>query len=106
MTSKGILKSGKAWAAIAALLIASPIFGVVLADLVGYHEPLDVAAELIGISEHDVSEQVNWTPLFDYRVPGLPDEIGYVVAGAIGTAIVAAAGCGLLRIAEKREGKV
>ncbi|RLE74139.1 MAG: cobalamin biosynthesis protein, partial [Thermoprotei archaeon] len=55
------------------LVIISPIFGVILADMVGYHEPLDLAAESLGLE--DISEETNWTPFFDYTVPGLPDVI-------------------------------
>jgi len=38
--------SKKALIIIIILLLISPVFGVVLADMVGYHEPLDLAAEL------------------------------------------------------------
>jgi len=69
---------------IAALLAVSPLFGVVLANLVGYREPLDLAAEALGLRE--TTEEVNWTPLLDYTVPGLPDWLGYIVSGAIGAA--------------------
>lgn len=72
------------------LVLISPIFGVILADLVGYHEPLDVAAEELGLE--DITDQVNWTPLLDYTVPGLPDTIGYIVAGLIGVAVIFAVG--------------
>jgi len=37
------------------LVIISPVFGVILADMVGYHEPLDMAAELLGLI--DISEK-------------------------------------------------
>lgn len=82
--------STRAWIVILALLFISPIFGVVLADMVGYHEPLDVAAERVGLE--DWSEEINWTPFFDYTVPGLPDEIGYIVAGFIGIIVILAIG--------------
>jgi cobalt/nickel transport protein len=79
------VKLRKAYLVVALLLAASPLF-LVLSDMVGYHEPLDLAAELLGLK--DVSEEVNWTPFFDYTVPGLPPALGYVVAGAVGTALV------------------
>jgi len=104
MKAENLFKNRKAWIAIIVLLIISPIFGVILADMVGYHEPLDVAAEAIGLT--DISEQINWTPFFDYSIPGLPAEIGYIIAGAIGVAIIAIIGYGMLKIAEKRRGKV
>ncbi|OYT28115.1 MAG: cobalamin biosynthesis protein [Thermofilum sp. ex4484_82] len=78
------------------LVIISPIFGVILADMVGYHEPLDLAAESLGLE--DISEEINWTPFFDYTVPGLPDVIGYIIAGFIGVFIVLGLGIGLSKI--------
>ncbi len=79
-----------------ALVIISPIFGVILADMVGYHEPLDLAAEALGLE--DISEDINWTPFFDYTVPGLPDTIGYIIAGFIGVFAVLGLGIGLSKI--------
>ncbi len=80
----------RAWIVIAVLLLVSPLFGVVLADMVGYHEPLDIAAERLGLN--DTSEKVNWTPFFDYTVPGLDPVIGYIVSGVIGVAVILAVG--------------
>jgi len=66
---------------IVVIVLVSPLFGVIGAELVGYHEPLDVAAEKIGLGE---SEPV-WKGIFpDYTVPGLPDVIGYILAGLVG----------------------
>jgi len=101
MKPEELFKNRKAWITIIVLLVISPVFGVVLADIVGYHEPLDVAAELIGLS--DISEQMNWTPFFDYTVPGLPAEAGYIVAGAIGVAIIAVIGYAMVKIAQRRK---
>ncbi|RLF16112.1 MAG: cobalamin biosynthesis protein [Thermoprotei archaeon] len=84
----------KALVAAILLVLVSPLFGVVLADLVGYHEPLDLAAEAIGLE--DLTESLNWTPLLDYSVPGLPAEVGYIVAGFVGIAIIL--GIGLLAL--------
>ncbi len=67
------------------LVAVSPIFGVILANAVGYHEPLDVAAEALHLHEINIGD---WTPFTDYTVPGLPDTIGYIVAGLIGIAII------------------
>lgn len=83
--------------AVAALLAISPLFGVILSEAVGYHEPLDIAAEAVGLE--DLTEQTNWTPFLDYTVPGLPDEVGYIVAGVIGVAVVLALGLGIARLA-------
>lgn len=76
----------KALIAIIILLLVSPLFGVVLADMVGYHEPLDIAAEMLGLN--DTSEEINWSPFYDYTIPGLDPVIGYIVAGIIGLLII------------------
>ncbi len=91
----------KALIAIIVLVLISPLFGVILADIVGYHEPLDVAAEKLGL--RDISEEIDWTPFYDYTVPGLPDTIGYIVAGFIGVGIILGIGYLLLRIAGKKK---
>lgn len=78
--------SRKAVITIVALIIISPLFGVILADAVGYHEPLDVAAEKLGLK--DIIDKLNWTPFLDYSVPGLPATIGYIISGFIGVAAV------------------
>lgn len=80
----------KQFGVLALLIVVSPVFGVYLADLVGYHEPLDVAADLLGLK--DITEKINWTPFLDYSVPGLPDWLGYIIAGFIGMAAVLAVG--------------
>ncbi|MGC8850367.1 MAG: PDGLE domain-containing protein [Candidatus Bathyarchaeia archaeon] len=72
------------------LVLVSPLFGVFLADMVGYHEPLDVAAEALRL--RDLTEAINWTPLMDYTVPGLPAGLGYVVSGLIGIGVILAVG--------------
>ena len=76
----------KAWYAIAFMIIISPLFGIILANMVGYHEPLDVAAQMLHLK--DISDRINWTPFYDYTVPGLPDTIGYIISGIIGVAVV------------------
>ncbi len=66
------------------LLALSPIFGVILAEKLGYHEPLDLVAEELGLSEFEFT----WTPLKDYVVPGLPDWLGYMVCGILGVLVI------------------
>lgn len=95
------IKSRKAWITIIVLLIVSPLFGVTLSDMVGYHEPLDLAAEAIGLC--DVSEEITWTPLYDYKVPGLPYEVGYAVSGVVGVLAIVAIGYGILKASERRK---
>lgn len=76
--------SRKALLVIVVLVLISPIFGVILAELVGYHEPLDVAAEKLGLKEVNIE----WTPFTDYTIPGLPDTLGYITAGLLGIGII------------------
>lgn len=76
------LKRSKGWLLVIILLLISPIFGVILADMVGYHEPLDLVAENFGLE--DKSTEFNWTPFYDYNVPGLPSWLGYIISGFIG----------------------
>ncbi len=87
--------SRKALLIILLLVLVSPIFGVILAGVVGYHEPLDVAAEKLGLEE---ANSIEWTPFADYTVPGLPDSIGYIIAGLLGVSILLGIGYLLLRI--------
>jgi len=70
---------------LAVLLLVSPVFGVVLANTLGYAEPLDHVAEVLNLSEW---EEFNWTPLKDYTFPGLPDWAGYIVSGIIGVVVI------------------
>ena len=72
------------------IILVSPIFGVILADIVGFHEPLDIAAEKVELQ--DLSKDMNWTPLFDYTIPGLSPEIGYIISGILGIAIILGTG--------------
>lgn len=72
------------------LIIVSPVFGVILADMVGYHEPLDLAAEELGLS--DLTDDINWTPFIDYTIPSLPANVGYILSGLLGIGIILAIG--------------
>ncbi len=87
-----------AFLVMAVLLIVSPIFGVILAAKIGYHEPLDVAAEKLHLHEENIGD---WTPFKDYTFPGLPDTIGYIVAGAIGVAVILGIGILAARLARR-----
>jgi len=80
---------------LAVLLLVSPILGVILANMLGYAEPLDHVAEALNLSEW---EEFNWTPLRDYTFPGLPDWAGYIVAGIIGVVVILLMGFALQRV--------
>ena len=82
------------------LVLISPVFGVILADMMGYHEPLDVAAEALNLP--DMTESLNWTPFLDYTVPGLPADVGYIIAGLIGISIILTVGFILNKIVKQR----
>jgi len=77
------------------LVVVSPIFGVYLADMVGYHEPLDLVAERLNLP--DYTEDFNWTPFLDYTVPGLPDWAGYIVSGLVGVSIILILGLAIMK---------
>lgn len=83
------------------LIIVSPVFGVILADAVGYHEPLDVAAEMLNLE--DITEDINWTPFLDYTVPGLPSVLGYIVSGFIGVGVILGLGYVLKYLVSRRK---
>ena len=68
------------------LLIISPGFGIILADLVGYHEPLDIVAEKLGLN--DLNDEFNWTPFIDYSIPGINPIVGYIISGALGITLI------------------
>ncbi len=70
--------------ALSVLIIISPIFGIILAEKVNYHEPIDVMAEKLHLHELDIYS----TPFDNYQVPGLPPTIGYIIAGFIGIAVI------------------
>ncbi len=91
----------KAIITIIILVIISPVFGVILANMVGYHEPLDVAAEKLGLHEW----KFTWTPFTDYTVPGLPDTIGYIICGFIGVGVILGIGTVLYHASAKPKGE-
>ncbi len=73
----------RAVALIVLLVLISPLF-FIGAEAVGYTEPLEIAAEKLGLKEESL-----WSGILpDYTFPGLPDVIGYVVAGLIGVAVL------------------
>lgn len=93
MTSKKIL------VATTLLIFMSPLFGVILADTMGFHEPLDLAAKILNLQ--DLSETFNWTPLFNYKIPSLPPEVGYIISGFIGVILIFIAGLAINKLLKK-----
>lgn len=75
---------GKASFALIAVLIAlSPVFAY-LAEEVGYSEPLENAAEVLGLEENPIYEGI----FPDYSIPGLDPYTGTLISGAVGVLIV------------------
>lgn len=93
----GLARFRTALLVVAALLVVSPVFGVVLAEKIGYHEPLDVAAEKLHLREIDVYH----TPFDDYTFPGLPDTVGYIVAGFLGVSVILGLGLAASRLLQR-----
>jgi cobalt/nickel transport system permease protein len=83
-----------ALAVIAAMIVVSPLFAYA-AELVGYSEPLENAAEMLGLSENPIYEGL----LPDYTVPGIDPYTGTLIAGIVGTVIVLALGYVMARYA-------
>lgn len=77
---------GRASFAMVAVLIAlSPLFAY-LAEVVNYSEPLENAAEMLGLEEVRIYEGI----FPDYTIQGLDPYTGTLVSGAIGVLIVLA----------------
>ena len=89
--------SRAALVAIGVMIVFAPVFAY-LAELVNYTEPLEVAAEKLGLEEVSI-----WSGVFpDYTVPGINDYLGALITGAIGVALILAVGVALAR-ADKEE---
>jgi len=74
----------KAYFLIALLVILSPFFAWA-ADLVGYSEPLENAAEEAGASEH---EGIFHGVFPDYTVPSMNPYLSALITGVIGCLII------------------
>lgn len=92
------MRYGRALLIIMILAVISPVFGVILADAFGYHEPLDLAAESLGLREIDIE----WgSPLPDYSVPGLDPVTGYIISALVGAAVVSGVAYLISRVSRK-----
>lgn len=81
--NKGMVANkNKVWIFIGIMVILSPLFAIA-ADMVGYSEPLENAAEHLGAEEDQ-----DYTGLLpDYSVPGLGMVSGTLISGIVGTLI-------------------
>ncbi|MDK2781126.1 MAG: cobalt/nickel transport system permease protein [Archaeoglobi archaeon] len=76
--------SKSAFAIIALMVAVSPFFAYA-AEMVNYSEPLENAAELIGLEEYSIYSGL----MPDYSIPGIDPYVGTLLTAAIGTVIVA-----------------
>ncbi len=82
---------------IGVMIVLSPLFAY-LAELVNYTEPLEVAAEHLGLTENPL-----WSGIFpDYTIPGINEYVGTFITGAIGVLIILGIGV-LLNARANRE---
>lgn len=71
------------YAIVGLMIILSPAFAY-LAEEVGYSEPLENAAEVLGLEEITINPGI----FPDYTIPGLDPYMGTLISGAIGVLIV------------------
>lgn len=81
---EGVSPGKSAFVIIAIMVALSPLFAYA-AELVDYSEPLENAAELIGLEEYSIYSGL----MPDYSIPGIDPYVGTLITGAIGTVIVA-----------------
>jgi len=70
---------------IAVMILVSPVFAWA-AEVVGYAEPLETAAEHLGAMEHEYAIISGILP--DYTIPGANPYASTIVAGIVGCLIV------------------
>jgi cobalt/nickel transport protein len=86
----------KALVLIGVIILISPVFGIILSDRVAFHEPLELTAEELELQ--DSTEDFNWTPFLDYKVPNLLPEAGYILTGFLGIGLILVIGKILVRV--------
>lgn len=79
------------------LIIVSPIFGVILPEMLQSEEFIESLAE---IAEPVLQIHYN-APLKDYTIPGFPEWVGYMVSSAIGLVIIVLVYYTIAKIMEK-----
>lgn len=83
------------WIVLGLLILLSPLFAYA-AEAVGYSEPLENVAEMLGAEEHTIYEGL----LPDYTVPGINPYVGTLISGIVGIAIVLLLGIGISRVSK------
>lgn len=85
----------------AILIIISPIFGVVLPDLLQSEEYIESLAE--GLEPVIAVEY--WTPFKEYTIYGLPEWLSYMISAILGYAIILTIYYAILRFVKARLNK-
>jgi len=96
---KGLRKWRKVFIVIAVMLLVSPFFAWA-AEVVGYAEPLENAAERLGAMEHEYAILSGLIP--DYTIPGANPYASAIVAGIVGCLIVLGLGLVLGKVLGRR----
>jgi|Deesub1362B_J571_1020462.scaffolds.fasta_scaffold00275_18 hypothetical protein len=93
-----MMGSKRFWIALGVLIILTPLFAY-LAEIVGYSEPLENVAEMLGVE--DDQEYTGILP--DYTVPGLDMASGTLVSAVVGTALTLGFALGVAKLASLRK---
>lgn len=96
-----LTKWRNAFIAIAVMILSAPIFAW-SAKQVGYAEPLEAAAEKVGVLKHGYSLLKGIFP--EYVVPGLNPYLSAILSGILGCLMVLFIGWGMGKIL-KQEGE-
>jgi hypothetical protein len=96
---EGLRKWRKVLIVISVMILVSPFFAWA-AEVVGYAEPLENAAEDLGAMEHEYAILSGLIP--DYTVPGADPYASTIVAGIVGCLIVLGLGLVVGRVLERR----
>jgi hypothetical protein len=87
----------KFWILLGVMIVLSPLFAYA-AEIVGYSEPLENVAEMVGAEEKPFYDGL----LPDYTVPGIDPYTGTLISGLIGTLITLGVAYGLAKVASNK----
>ncbi len=82
--------------AILLMILLAPVFAY-LAELVGYSEPLENVAEMLGVEEKSFYSGI----MPDYTIKGLNPYLGTLVSGAVGVLLTFLFVRGVVKLARK-----
>ena len=96
---EGLRKWRKVLIVIAVMILFSPFFAWA-AEVVGYAEPLENAAEHLGAMEHEYAIISGLIP--DYTIPGANPYASAIVAGIVGCLIVLGLGLIMGKVLQRK----